>query len=146
MSVDFAALVPALDDPDVIVFIRDRDGRYVYVNDNYGRLLPINREQVMGKTNRELYGDAAKQWEMTDALTWASGTPTTTEETQWSPEERRWKRYAMTKLPALASDGKTYLIGIALEIKGKDADDYDAKLFELRSRVMSLLRSAPLDE
>lgn len=146
MSVDFAALVPALDDPDVIVFIRDRDGRYVYVNDNYGRLLPKNREEVIGKTNRELYGDAAKQWEMTDALTWASGTPTTTEETQWSPEERRWKRYAMTKLPALASDGNTYLVGITVELKDNDAMEYDRRLEILRGRVMSLLRAAPVDE
>jgi PAS domain-containing protein len=61
-------LLAAINDPMAIVYVRNAEGRYVWVSDSYGEQLPYSREQVIGRTNRELHGAAAMNWEVADAF------------------------------------------------------------------------------
>jgi len=137
----FEDVVTELDDPTAIVYIRDDQGRYVYVNDNFGDMLPFTREQVLGKTNRELFGEeAAQSWEATDSLTTASGSHTVTEESLFDKRTKKWRKFISTKSILVDDDGVRYLAGISVEIKDRRALEYERRLANLRARLLRVIQ------
>lgn len=127
------------DDPDAIIYIRDLQGRYVWVNDAYERLLPQTREQVIGRTNREVFGDEAANWEVADALTVASDRFTVTEETQLDPRTRKYRRFVSTKT-MVDIEGQSYLAGISIEVKDNRAASLEHDLSMLRAQLLDAIR------
>lgn len=142
MATEFADVVNAIDDPLAIIFIRELpSGRYVYVNDNYGVMLPFTREQVLGKTNRELYGaEVAQSWELTDMLTTASQTFTVTPENLFDKKTKKWRKFVSTKTLISDDAGQQFLAGISVEVKDKLAAEYETRLAFMRARFLELLQ------
>lgn len=136
---ELADLQTAVDDPDAIVYVRDAGGRYVWVNDNYARLLPFTREQIIGKTNRELYGAAAAgNWESADALTTASKEFVVTTERLFDARTRRHRKFVSAKV-YITIGGEPHLAGISVEI-GRDRDlGLELALGKLRARFISIM-------
>jgi PAS domain S-box-containing protein len=130
-------LTQIINDPAAIIYVRDADGRYVWVSDSYGEQLPHTREQVMGKTNRDLFGDAARNWEAADSLTRASTDFTTTAEDMFDPRPgwKRWRKFVSTKLMARVA-GVPYLVGISVEVRDAEAQRYERRLGELRAQLI----------
>lgn len=127
------------DDPDAIIYIRDLQGRYVWVNDAYTRLLPRTREQVIGRTNREVYGEEAAAWEVADGLTMASDKFTVTEETHYDPRAKKYHRFVSTKT-MIDIEGAPYLAGISIEVKDNRAAHLEHELAEVRARLLDAIR------
>lgn len=127
------------DDPDAIIYIRDRLGRYVWVNDAYTRLLPQSREQVIGHTNRELFGEEAATWEVADALTVASDRFTVTEETLFDLRAKKHRRFVSTKT-MVDIEGQSYLAGISIEVKDDRAAGLERSLSLLRAQLLDAIR------
>jgi PAS domain-containing protein len=130
-----AALVELINDPAAIVYVRDADGRYLWVSDSYGELLPYTREQVIGKTNRELFGDAARNWEVADSFSRVSSDFITTAEDLFDPRRKRWRKFISTKLMTTFHEQRL-LVGISVEVKDAHAADYEKRLGELRGRLI----------
>lgn len=126
------------DDPDAIVYVRDEQGRYVFVNDNYGRLLPFTREQVLGKTNRELHGDAALNWESADSLTTATRGFVVTTEQMFDKKRRRWRKFVSTKVH-ITLGGQPHLAAISIEIDGKRDAELEIELGKLRAKFIEAM-------
>jgi PAS domain-containing protein len=130
-------LVAALNDPMAIVYVRDTEGRYVWVSDSYGEQLPYTREQVIGRTNRELHGDAALNWEVADAFARGMNDFITTAEDMYDARAgyRRWRKFVSTKLVAKIC-GVPYLCGISVEVRDAQAQVYERRLGQLRARLI----------
>ncbi len=131
------ALADLLNDAAAIIYVRDKDGRYVWVSDSYGEQLPHTREQVMGKTNRDLFGDAARNWEVADSLTRATNDFMITAEDMYDPRPgwRRWRKFVSTKL-MLKIASVPYLVGISVEVLDADAQRYERELGHLRVQLI----------
>jgi PAS domain-containing protein len=136
-----ARLAETLNDPGAIVYVRDLDGRYVWVSDSYGTMLPFTREQVIGKTNRELYGEAARNWEVADSFTQATSDFMTTAEDLYDARTKRWRKFVSTKL-MLAFDGAFYLVGISVEVKDAQGLAYEQRLGRLRAELIERMGNA----
>lgn len=129
-------LVAVLNDPAAIVYVRDSDGRYVWVSDSYGRELPFTREQVIGKTNRDLFGeDAARNWEVADQFTMITSDFVTTAEDLYDKRRKRWRKFVSTKL-MITVEGAPFLVGISVEVKGRSAEAYEMHLGQLRAQLI----------
>lgn len=128
-------LADLINDPEAIIYVRDRDGRYVWVSDSYGEQLPFTREQVIGKTNRELHGDAAQNWEVADAFARVTNDFITTAEGMFDRRTRRWRKFVSTKLVVKIA-GVPLLVGISVEVKDANAAAYEQKLGQLRARLI----------
>lgn len=124
-------------DAGAILYVRDADDRYVWVCETYGRLLPFTREQVIGKTNRELFGaDAARNWEVADSFARATHDFMTTAEQLYDKRTKRWRKFISTKM-VIDIGGKPYLVGISVEVTGPHAEAYERHLGEIRGRILA---------
>jgi PAS domain S-box-containing protein len=71
-----------LDRASVVVFFKHRDGRYLFVNEEFLRIFAIERDAVIGKNEFEIFpGATAAELREHDLRVWQSGTPLTVEET-----------------------------------------------------------------
>ncbi len=140
---DFAFLEQAVNDPRAILYVRDAEGRYVWVNDAYDTGLPMGRVQVIGKTNRDLYGEQAANWEIADRFVAATSDFIVTVEELHDTRRKKWRRFVSTKLCA-QFQGKPYMLGISIEITDPHAHRYQHTLGELRARLIA--RLAPFNE
>lgn len=131
-----------INDPKAIIYVRDRHGRYVWVSDSYGQQLPFTRSQVIGKTNRELFGEAAGTWEVADGFTRATRDFMTTTESLHDPRTRRWRSFISTKLIATFA-GAAYLVGISVELTDASTEAYERHLGELRAALLQRMGGAP---
>lgn len=128
-------LAEVINDPAAIIYVRDAHGRYVWVSDSYGRELPFTREQVLGKTNRELHGPAAGNWEVADSFAMITNDFVTTAEDMYDVKRRRWRKFVSTKL-VIKTLGVPYLVGISVEVADAHAVAYERRLGELRARII----------
>jgi PAS domain-containing protein len=133
-----------LNDPAAIVYVRDVEGRYVWVSDSYSEHLPFTREQVLGRTNRDLHGAAARNWEVADSFTRATNDFMTTVEDVYDarPGFKRWRKFVSTKLMVSIAD-VPYLVGISVEVRDAQAQRYEQDLGRLRARIIAQM--GPLD-
>src|SRR4249920_1142820 len=98
------------------MFIKDRDGRYVFVNDQFLARFALRREQVLGRVDAEIFpGPQAALFVAHDAQVLARGAPLTFEESL-----RRFggERVSVaTRFPVYDAAGRPAgLGGIALDI------------------------------
>ncbi len=131
------ALADLINDTAAIIYVRDADGRYVWVSDSYGEQLPFTREQVLGRTNRDLHGDAARNWEAADSFTRATNDFMTTCEDMYDdrPGWKRWRKFVSTKL-MVRLDGVPYLVGISVEVRDAQSQRYEQQLGQLRAQLI----------
>ena len=137
---DFVHIERIVSDPKAIIYVRDDSGRYVWVNDAYGKYLPHSREQVIGKTNRELHGEeASRTWEAADSLSMAADTFVVTPEQMFDERSRNWRKFVSTKIPIRAG-GQRYLVGVSIEILDDNVIEYERRLGQVRARLIEQMR------
>jgi PAS domain-containing protein len=139
------ALEELINDPAAIIYVRDADGRYVWVSDSYGKLLPHSREQVLGRTNRDLHGESARNWEAADSLARLGNDFMTTCEDMYDARAgwKQWRKFVSTKL-MVTIGGVPYLVGISVEVRDAHAQKYEQELGRLRAQLIE--RMGPLDD
>lgn len=128
-------LAELINDPAAILYVRDQQGRYIWVSDSYGQQLPFTREQVLGKTNRDLHGAAARNWEVADSFATITNDFITTAEDMYDQRRKRWRKFVSTKL-VMKIEGHPYLVGISVEVDGPHAAAYEQRLGHLRARLI----------
>jgi PAS domain S-box-containing protein len=98
------------------IFIKDRAGRYLFMNDECARVLRVNREQALGHTDRDfLSPELAAHFMANDQRVWESGQLRTVEERV--PQADGVHISLVQKFLLRDSEGRPYaLSGIALDI------------------------------
>ncbi len=105
-----------LDNSPALIYVKDREGRYQFVNKAWRELFHISDDNVKGKTDLELFPEeTARQSMANDRLVMRSDTPLTIEEQAPVGDELRY--YHGTKVAIRDADGNSYgLCGISTDI------------------------------
>jgi PAS domain S-box-containing protein len=105
-----------LDRASAVVFFKDAEGRYLFVNEEFLRIFALERSFVLGKTEKELFPTSvANELRDHDLRVWTSGTPYTGEEVV--PQTDGLHAYVSTKFLLRDAEGAPYaLCGIATDI------------------------------
>jgi diguanylate cyclase (GGDEF)-like protein/PAS domain S-box-containing protein len=116
----FDALLPAQDG----VYVKDRQGRYLMVNSTGAANLGFVPEQLVGKTDAEVFpGQLGERLMRSDQEIMASGEPQTVEEPVVVGE--RLRTYLSTKAPLRESSGAVIgLVGVSTDVTAlREADE-----------------------
>ncbi len=102
------------------IFMKDRQGRHLLVNDFYEEATGISRETILGKTDHEVMSpEAADHIVDQDRQVMESARPATFEESVPGPDGTP-RDYLTTKVPLLDPNGNVYgMCGIATDITGR---------------------------
>ena len=105
-----------MDNSPAFAWVKDEEGRYVYVSQTYERRFGLEAAERLGKTDAELWPpEIAAGFQKNDLATLASGRPLEVIEETRNPDGS--KAYALvTKFPFRDGAGKRYVGGIGLDI------------------------------
>lgn len=105
-----------LDNSTAVIFVRNAEGRYILVNRRYENLFKITLEQIVGKTDFDLFTkEVAEKFYANDMEVISGGMPVELEEVV--PSEEGLRTYITLKFPIRDLDGTIYAIcGIATDI------------------------------
>jgi PAS domain S-box-containing protein len=126
-----------MDNNPAIAWIKDRSGRYVYVNKEYERNFGITRQEVAGKSDYDLLGgEFADEIRQTDEIILQTGR--TQEFYELAPshngELRFWQVY---KFPVHDSNGELCIGGIGFDITERKIADQKLEENERKYRLIS---------
>jgi len=138
-------LLALIDNTSAIIYMRDFDGHYMLVNREYEKLFGVRREDIIGRTDHDLFpGEVADAFRSNDLQALARGIPIQVEET--APGLDGLHTYVTVKFPLLDATGKAYAVcGISTDITDrKRAENLVATMnTELEQRVQA--RTAELE-
>jgi PAS domain S-box-containing protein len=112
-------------------FIKDEDGRYLYVSQSFLEFFQVSREDVLGKTDFDwLPEQVARQFVENDGRVLATGEPL--EIIESVPFEHGVIRSLVCKFLIKDASGKPYIGGIAIDISRRlEAEELKARLAAL---------------
>jgi len=99
-----------------VVYIKDRDGRYTFVNSRYEQLFGVRTEEIRGKTDRDIFPeDFADRFQANDRKVLTDRSPCQIEERV--PQEDGTHVYLSTKFPLYNEEGAVAAVcGISIDI------------------------------
>jgi PAS domain S-box-containing protein len=138
-------LQAVIDHISAVIYMRDLDGRYMAINQEYERLFDVRREEIVGLTDHDLFPtEIADEFRANDLRAASSGGPVHVEEV--APGEDGPHTYITVKFPLLDTAGQPYAVcGISTDITDrKRAEERVHQLnTELEQRVRN--RTAELE-
>ena len=115
----FLVLQQILDHATAVVYVKDRDGRYLFVNRWFLQLFGRSEAEVIGHTDAELFpADIVDELRRNDAAVFERNEPFEFEEQV--PQEDGVHTYISLKFPLLDSRGETHAVcGISTDITAR---------------------------
>jgi len=108
-----------IDNTNAVIYMRDLDGRYMVVNQEYERLFHLRREEIVGLTDHDLFPvEIADEFRANDLKAASGGGPVHVEEV--APGADGPHTYITVKFPLLDGEGKPYAVcGISTDITAR---------------------------
>jgi PAS domain S-box-containing protein len=108
------------DNVNTLIYLKSADGRYILINRHYERVLGEGREDVVGKTDFDLWpAEIATAYRSADQQVLAAGVPMEFEEP--IPTDGVWGMWLSLKFPLFDEDGVAYAVGgISTDISGRN--------------------------
>ena len=118
MRASEAMLSSVLDNSSTVIFIKDLDGKYLLINKCYEDLFHITREEILGKTDFDIFpAEAARQFQDKDRRALERGP---IEEEELVPQDDGTHAYVSVKFPLLDTEGVAFATcGIATDITAR---------------------------
>ncbi|MGA8652285.1 MAG: PAS domain-containing protein [Xanthobacteraceae bacterium] len=128
-------LESVLENSPAVIYAKRKDGRYTYINREWERVCDLRREQVIGRTDHDLFPpEIAEQFRTNDLAVLQTGRLTESEERVGTP----WgeQLFLSKKVPLISIDGEVEgLCGISTNITDQRRNELD-----LREAIMTLER------
>jgi len=128
-------LESVLENSPAVIYAKRTDGRYTYINREWERVCDLRREQVIGRTDHDLFPpEIAEQFRANDLAVLQTGRLTESEERVGTP----WgeQLFLSKKVPLISVDGYVEgLCGISTNITDQRRNEFD-----LREAIMTLER------
>jgi PAS domain S-box-containing protein len=125
-----------LDNTTAVIYIKDREGKYVLINQQYKTLFKVSREDIIGKTDMDIFPEEmAKAFRSNDLKVFDAGVPLELEEI--APHDDGPHTYISLKFPLFNSNGTSDMVcGISTDItKRKKTEEI---LRESKEKYLSL--------
>lgn len=131
-----------LDNTSNVVYMKDTEGRYLLVNRRFEKLFKKSRQEVLGKTDKELFPTAtATAYQENDHRVLATGEPLEVEEPVLHDDAVH--TYISNKFALFDENGQPYGVGgISTDITGQK--NAERALRDSEARYYSLVESLPL--
>lgn len=125
-----------IDNSTAVVYLKDLDGKHILVNRQYERLFGISRQQIIGKTDFEIFPEAtARKFRENDRRAIATGEAIEIEEV--APHWDGPHTYISVKFPLRKTDGTIYATaGISTDITDR------ARAGESRRHLAAIVESS----
>lgn len=138
-------LLALIDNTSSVIYMRDIDGHYMLVNEEFERLFNLKREEIIGLTDHDLFpAGMADDFRANDLVAAESGGPVQFEET--APGDDGPHTYLTVKFPLRDASGKAYAVcGISTDITDRKRAEQEVQVLnaELEQRVRE--RTAELE-
>jgi len=108
-----------LDNTSALIYVKDRDGRYEFVNREFARLFHVSQNDVAGKTDFDLFPEVlATEFQRNDRRVLESRLPLKIEEV--APHADGLHNYVSVKFPLFDAEGETVSVaGISTDISDR---------------------------
>lgn len=118
-----------------VIFLKDRQGRYLYVNMQFQRAFGFNRDEIKGKSDFELFApEQASVSRESDSLVLEEGTPRVFEEI--SVHKDGIHTSIVQRFPLFSAEGEIYAVcGIATDITDRKREESARRNIEERHRL-----------
>ena len=142
---DAKRLLQVIDNTSAVIYMRDRDGRYMLVNRRYEELFGVKRQEIVGLTDHDLFTpEVADEFRANDLKALNRGSAIQTEEV--APHEDGPHTYITVKYPITDAVGRHFAIcGISTDITDLKRAEEEARRLNagLEARVRE--RTAELE-
>jgi PAS domain S-box-containing protein len=133
-----ARLAAILDGSPSVIFVKDTEGRYTLVNRRFEESFQMKREQVLGKTDLDLFrSEIAQKLREHDAKVIEAGRAMEFEEVM--PQQGGFHTYLAAQVPLLGADNKPYaLCGVLTDITERKESEQEIQRLNraLQDRVI----------
>jgi len=130
-----------LDNSPALICMKDADGRYLFVNQQFERVLGVSRTDVVGRTDHQLFPPRlADMYRANDVEALARRSAISVEEPAVHGNDVHV--YASAKFPLLGSDGEPYAIcAISTDITGRKLAEDEIKAARLEAERANRAKS-----
>ncbi|MDI3291189.1 PAS domain-containing protein [Polyangium sp. 15x6] len=133
-------LVGILENAPSLVYVKDLAGRYLLVNRQVEQFLRMDRADLLGKTDAELFPpEAAESYSASDALVLRTGEPVVREDVM--PLEGGVVAYVTTKFPLRDAEGKPIAV-CSISVDVTTQKEAEARARELQDEMLGLQEAA----
>jgi PAS domain S-box-containing protein len=124
-----------------VTYVKDLDGRYLFVNQSFLEIFRVTREQIIGHTDIDLFGpEVAERFRSMDRRVVQANVALTEEETV--PLESGERTYLSVKCPLWDDTGTPYaVLGVSTDMT--DRKRIESALVESRRHYQALAESLP---
>ncbi|MBD1922960.1 PAS domain S-box protein [Microcoleus sp. FACHB-831] len=114
-----ARLLAILDNSPTVIYLKDTQGRFILINRQFEMLFHVDREQVKGKNDYDLFPEEmAEVFQRNDRQVLEAGSPQMWEEV--APQDDGMHTYTSIKFPLCDASGVPYaLCGISIDISDR---------------------------
>lgn len=107
-----------MDNSPAIIYVKDKDGRFTFINKQFVTMFQLTREEIIGKTTHDLFSKVmADEHQRNDKAVLAAGHALEFEEEARHPNDDELHNYNSTKFPLFNDLGEAYAVcGISTDI------------------------------
>jgi PAS domain S-box-containing protein len=127
-----------IDGSSAVIFAKDLDGKYLFINSLYEQLFHVSKNGIIGKTDRDLFpAEAATAFREADLKALQAGATIELEEKV--PQDDGLHYYLSTKFPLYDNSGKPYAVcGLATDITERKRAEEKLRLYHEQLLALTL--------